>query len=204
MNTIIISGEVDKDAVIESSFDDAGNEIRKASYDIKVPRRDGIDVMHVETGTSRAADWAEANAKAGASVILAGSRRNDRENHRNYILVGFDGHQIVGTGEGLNVCVLRGNLTADPRKADRSVGNDTIAIANFAVAVNRPNRGGVDYFYVTAFRKSAEFVAKYFKKGSPIEVKGRVVDASYVDKDGNKHTADTLQADTVEFGGKKE
>lgn len=59
-----------------------------------------------------------------------------------------------------------------------------------------------DFFNYTAFGKTAEFVAKYFKKGDPMLITGEVVNNNY-EKDGVKHYACQIVVDNVEFFSKK-
>ena len=69
----------------------------------------------------------------------------------------------------MNKVILMGNLTRDP-EIRYSQGENSLAIARFSIAVNRRfSRQGdtdTDFFNCTAFGKQAEFVEKYFRKGS--------------------------------------
>ena len=71
----------------------------------------------------------------------------------------------------------------------------------FALAVDRKfNREEADFIPVTTWRKTAEFVAKYFRKGQRVIIaSGRIKVDPYTDKDGNKRTHFEVVADEVEF-----
>ena len=60
-----------------------------------------------------------------------------------------------------------------------------------------------DFFTVVAWRNTAEFVAKHFKKGDSLTVQGRAEVRKYTDKDGNNRETVEIIADSVYFGEKK-
>ncbi|MFR4143944.1 MAG: single-stranded DNA-binding protein [[Clostridium] leptum] len=64
--------------------------------------------------------------------------------------------------------------------------------------------GKLIFFDVTAWRSTAEFVTRYFSKGSLITVDGRLESRKYTDKDGNNRVAIEIKADNVYFGESKE
>ena len=104
----------------------------------------------------------------------------------------------------MNTIVLMGRLTADPEL--QHTGND-LSVTNFSVAVDRPmsKEKTTDFINVVAWRKTAEFITKYFHKGSMILIRGSLQMRRYEDKEGNKRTAYDVVAETVEFcGGKNE
>lgn len=106
----------------------------------------------------------------------------------------------------LNVVVLMGRLVADPEL--RHTPND-VAVTSFRIAVDRAYSKSqdkqADFIDVTAWRQTAEFVCRYFTKGSMIAVHGSLRVDNYTDRDGNKRTRYGVQADNVSFcGGKKE
>lgn len=105
----------------------------------------------------------------------------------------------------LNHIVIQGRLTRDPEY--RTTGSGT-SVANFSVAVDRdfPGQSGekeTDFIDCVAWRKTAEFVTKYFTKGSAILVSGRLQIRSWTDKDGNKRRTAEIIADNIYFAGKK-
>lgn len=101
----------------------------------------------------------------------------------------------------LNVVVLTGRLTVDPEL--RHTPNN-IAVTSFNVAVNRSYaRQGeerqTDFIDIVAWRSTAEFVCRYFKKGQLIAIEGSIQTRSYQDKDGNKRKAFEVVASNVHF-----
>ena len=102
----------------------------------------------------------------------------------------------------LNKVLLIGNLTADPELKSTTNGK---SVCNFSIAVNRPfvkegsNVQDVDFINVTAWGKTAEFVAAYFAKGEPIFICGALQVRSWNDSDGTKRYATEVNADEVSF-----
>ena len=60
-----------------------------------------------------------------------------------------------------------------------------------------------DYFNITAWEKTAEFIKKYFVKGSRIIIEGHLQPNNYTDANGVKHYGLDIIVDGVEFGGSK-
>ena len=105
----------------------------------------------------------------------------------------------------INTAVIMGRLTADPELKTTSSG---LSVLSFSVAVERNyqkegEEKAVDFINIVAWRKTAEFVSKYFHKGSMIAVEGSIQTRKYEDKDGNKRTAFEILANTVSFCGKE-
>jgi single-strand DNA-binding protein len=106
----------------------------------------------------------------------------------------------------LNHIVIMGRLVRDPEY--RSTGSG-ISVANFSVAVDRDFSGKdggekeTDFIDCVAWRKTAEFVTKYMKKGSMVVVAGRLQIRSWTDNDGNKRRTAEVVADNVYFGESK-
>ena len=104
----------------------------------------------------------------------------------------------------MNKIFLSGNLTRDVEVRYTQSGK---AYARASVAVNRPfsKDKEVDFFNLVAWDKTAEFLGKYFAKGSRVLVEGRLQTSKYKDKDGNERTSTEVVVDNVEFaGGKKD
>lgn len=108
----------------------------------------------------------------------------------------------------MNKVILMGRLTADPELRQTTSG---IASCRFTVAVNRrfadKNTGErqADFISCTAWRQTAEFVSRYFRKGSMICVEGTLRTGSYADRnhpDVTHYTTDVF-VDNVEFTGSK-
>ncbi len=105
----------------------------------------------------------------------------------------------------LNVAIIMGRLTADPELRTTPSG---VTVVRFRVAVDRrfQKQGAekqTDFINVVAWRQTAEFVSRYFQKGSMIAVRGSIRMDSYEDKDGNKRTSFEVVADEVSFCGSK-
>lgn len=107
----------------------------------------------------------------------------------------------------LNKVILMGRLTSDP-ELRQSANN--ISSCRFTVAVDRDytpqgQDRQADFISVTAWRQTAEFVSKYFHKGSMIIVEGSLRTGSYNDKKypDVKHFTTDVQADRVQFGESK-
>ena len=105
----------------------------------------------------------------------------------------------------MNKAILVGNLTRDPEQRTTSSG---IAVTSFTVAVNRryktqDGQQQTDFINCVAWRGTAEFVAKYFSKGSRIGVVGTIQTRTYDDQNGNKRYVTEVVADEVEFAGDK-
>ena len=107
----------------------------------------------------------------------------------------------------MNKVILVGRLTRDPELRSTSSGFNT---ASFSVAVNRnfKNKEGnydADFINCVAFRNTADFVNKFFKKGSLISLDGRIQTRNYDAQDGTKRYVTEVVVDNVEFvGGKNE
>ena len=99
-----------------------------------------------------------------------------------------------------NLVVLTGRLTADPELKTTQSG---ISVTSFSVAVNRPYRTGeeqqTDFINVVAWRKTAEFIAKFFKKGNMIGIEGSIQTRKYTDKNGNNRTAFEVVVNNAQF-----
>ncbi len=99
-----------------------------------------------------------------------------------------------------NLVVLTGRLTADPELKTTSNGT---SVVSFSIAVDRRYRTGeerqTDFINIVAWRSSAEFISKYFKKGSLIGIEGSIQTRRYVDKNGNNRTAFEIVANNVQF-----
>ncbi len=107
----------------------------------------------------------------------------------------------------MNKIILVGRLTKDPELRSTSAGFST---ANFTVAVNRNfknKEGNYDAVFLpcVAFRNTADFISKFFKKGSMISLEGRVQTRNYDAQDGTRRYVTEVVVENVEFvGGKNE
>ena len=100
----------------------------------------------------------------------------------------------------MNKALLIGRLAADPELRQTGSG---IAVTSFTIAVDRPYSKGAerqtDWIDIVAWRNTAEFVCKYFQKGSPIIVEGSIQTRVWEDKAGQKRKSVEIVADNVEF-----
>lgn len=104
----------------------------------------------------------------------------------------------------LNKVIIMGRLTRDPEFRQTTSG---IPVCRITVAVDRPYQKDkekqADFINCTVWRSSAEFVSRYFSKGSMIIVEGALRNNDYTDKDGVKHYSMDVLAQNVSFGESK-
>lgn len=105
----------------------------------------------------------------------------------------------------LNNIVVMGRLTRDPEMRSTRSG---ATVANFTLAVDRDYTGNdgeraTDFVDCVAWRNTAEFVEKYFRKGQMAVVSGRLESSKWEDRDGNRRTSWAVVADSVYFGEAK-
>ena len=106
----------------------------------------------------------------------------------------------------LNHIVIMGRLTRDPELRDTQ---SQIPVASFTLAVDRDfggRDGGekqTDFIDCVAWRQTAEFVNKYFSKGSMAVVSGRLQLRDWTDKDNNKRRSAEVVVDNIYFGESK-
>ena len=101
----------------------------------------------------------------------------------------------------LNVVAIMGRLVADPTLRQTQSGKD---VASFTIACDRNRKDApADFIPVTAWDKTAQFVCRYFQKGSLIAIDGRLQSRQYQDKAGNNRTAIEIVANNVNFAGPK-
>ena len=105
----------------------------------------------------------------------------------------------------LNVVAIMGRLVADPQLRQTTTGKN---VASFRIACDRGRRDAngqnqADFFDVVAWERSAEFVCRYFQKGSLIAVDGRLQSRQYQDKNGNNRQAVEIVAQNINFTGPK-
>lgn len=106
----------------------------------------------------------------------------------------------------MNRVDLTGRLVRDPEIRYSQGGS---SVASFTVASDRTVKKGdewvheADFIKCVAFGKTAEFVEKYFKKGSFIVVTGSIKTGSYDKEDGTKVYTTDVWVEKAEFGGSK-
>ena len=106
----------------------------------------------------------------------------------------------------LNRAILQGRLVADPELRHTQSG---VAVASFRIACDRdyrskdPNAQNADFINIVAWRQTAEFISRYFSKGSMILVDGRIQVREYTDNNGQRRYVTEIVADNVNFAGSK-
>ncbi len=106
----------------------------------------------------------------------------------------------------LNHIVIMGRLTRDP---EVRYTQSQLPVASFTVAVDRDfggRDGGerqTDFINCVAWRSTADFVSKYFHKGSMAVVSGRLQIRQYQDREGNNRSASEIVVDNIYFGESK-
>lgn len=105
----------------------------------------------------------------------------------------------------LNKVILCGRLTADPELKQTPSG---IAVVSFTLAINRryqsKNADGTgtqqaDFINVVAWRQTAEFISRYFRKGSALCISGSIQTRTWQDSQGQKRYATEVVADEAMF-----
>lgn len=105
----------------------------------------------------------------------------------------------------LNVVAIMGRLAADPQLRQTTTGKN---VASFRIACDRGRKDAngqnvADWIDVVAWDRSAEFVCRYFQKGSLIAIDGRLQSRTYQDKSGANRTAIEIVAQNINFCGPK-
>lgn len=101
----------------------------------------------------------------------------------------------------LDRVILVGRLTRDP---ELRVSQSNVAVTNFNLAVNRPftskdGEQGADFINCVTFRKQAENVNQYLKKGSLCGIDGRIQTRNYENKDGQRVYVTEVLCESVQF-----
>ena len=105
----------------------------------------------------------------------------------------------------INNVVLMGRLVATPELRSTGTG---VSVASFTIAVERAfakagEQRQADFIDCVAWRNTAEFITRYFQKGSMIAITGNIQTRSYEDKNGNKRKAVEVVVDSASFCGSK-
>ena len=104
----------------------------------------------------------------------------------------------------LNKVILAGRITADPELKQTPSG---VSLVTFSLAVNRrfASRDGqnqqpeADFFRITAWRNTAEFIAKYVRKGSAICICGSIQNRTWTDQNGQRRYMTDIVAEEANF-----
>lgn len=106
----------------------------------------------------------------------------------------------MGRPKLINRTVLVGRLTADP---DLKYTPSGVPMVKFTLAVNRIHKAEgqpeADFIRCIAWRKQAENLANYMKKGSMIGLEGRIQTGSFEGQDGNRVYTTDVVADSIQF-----
>jgi len=102
--------------------------------------------------------------------------------------------------------IAMGRLTADP---EQKFTSNNIAMTRFTLAINRqgkPQDGQptADFFNCLAWRNTAEFIEKYFRKGQQALIEGRIQNNNYTDKEGIKRYTVEVIVDQIYFADSKQ
>lgn len=105
----------------------------------------------------------------------------------------------------MNTTALIGRFTTDPELKTTQNG---VSVTSFCLAVDRKYQPSgeekkVDFIDCVAWRNTAEFISKYFSKGSMIAIEGEIQTRTYTDKNGNNRKATEVLVNNVSFCGSK-
>lgn len=105
----------------------------------------------------------------------------------------------------LNRVILMGRLVSDPELKTTGTG---VSVTSFRIAVDRSyvksgEERKADFFDIVCWRNTAEFVCRYFGKGSLIAVEGQLQSRTYQAKDGTNRYVVEVVADNVSFTGER-
>lgn len=101
----------------------------------------------------------------------------------------------------MNVICLLGRLVADPELKSTQNG---VAVTSFCIAVDRSyqpkgQERQTDFINCVAWRNTAEFITRYFRKGQRIALQGSLQSRNYNDREGNRRTAYEVVIDNASF-----
>lgn len=105
----------------------------------------------------------------------------------------------------MNKVILMGRLTKDPEV--RYTQSTNTMVTSFTLAVNRrfakEGEQQADFINIVAWKTTAEFVSKYFRKGQQVAVVGRIQTRTWDDDQGQKHYVTEVIAEEVYFADSK-
>ena len=100
----------------------------------------------------------------------------------------------------LNTAAIQGRFTANPELKSTNTGK---SVTSFTIASDGMSEGQTNWIDCVAWGKSAEFICKYFKKGSMVAIHGSIQTRTYEDKNGSKRKATELVVNQAYFCGNK-
>lgn len=107
----------------------------------------------------------------------------------------------------MNSILITGRLCADPELRQTQSG---VSVCQFRVAVNRrfankqTGEREADFISCVAWRQTADFVSRYFRRGGWIELSGELRNNDYTDQNGTKHHSMVVHCDNVGFVGNRD
>ena len=97
----------------------------------------------------------------------------------------------------INKAIIQGRLAADVELRSTPGGK---MVANFTLACDRRGKDdGADWIDFVAWEKTAEFIAKHFRKGAMMAIVGHLQTRNYEDKQGNKRKVTEVKVDEAHF-----
>jgi len=101
-----------------------------------------------------------------------------------------------------NKAIIMGRMVSDPelRQTESGISNCRFSVAVQEDYKNKDGSRDVDFITCVAWRQTAEFVTRYFKKGQPILIDGKLKSRTY-DKEGQKHYETYIKVAEVRFAG---
>ena len=98
----------------------------------------------------------------------------------------------------MNIAVLMGRMTSTPELKTTPKG---VSVTSFSIAVDRGygDNKQTDFINIVGWRQTAEFICKYFTKGSRIVIEGSIQTRKYQDREGNNRTVFEVVANNVHF-----
>jgi single-strand DNA-binding protein len=101
----------------------------------------------------------------------------------------------------LNKVILGGRVASEPEQKQTPSG---VSVVTYSMAVGRRfvtegQERETDFFRVTAWQSTADFIARYFHKGDAICITGRIQNRSWTDQSGQKHYITEIVAEEANF-----
>ena len=101
----------------------------------------------------------------------------------------------------LNKVILGGRVASEPEQKQTPSG---VSVVTYSMAVGRRfvtegQERETDFFRVTAWQSTADFIARYFHKGDAICITGRIQNRSWTDQSGQKHYITEIIAEEANF-----
>ena len=101
-----------------------------------------------------------------------------------------------------NKAIIMGRMVADPelRKTESGISSCRFSVAIQEDYKNKNGTRDVDFIVCVAWRQTAEFISRYFKKGQPILIDGKLKSRTY-DKEGQKYFETYIKVNEARFAG---